>query len=104
MLNSAMSSRLAKWRRHSVLGVGALMCFPVGFALYAAAQTKDVFPQFAVPSSKGHAHFALDFADRHRDSAERISLNPGAGQVVDLKLLKPEQAAAVNSYLPGSKR
>lgn len=45
---------------------------------------------FAVPPSPDNRHFALDFADEHRASAERISLNTPGVQAVDLKLTNLE--------------
>lgn len=44
---------------------------------------------FAVPPSKDHAFFALDFAEQH-GGGEQVSLKPGATQAVDLKLSKSE--------------
>jgi len=43
---------------------------------------------FAVPASRDHRYFALEFADDHRASGERISLTPGATQVLNLKPFK----------------
>ncbi len=43
---------------------------------------------FAVRPSRDHGYFALDFADDHRASGERISLNPSTTQVLNLKLSK----------------
>jgi len=40
---------------------------------------------FAVPPAEDHAYFALDFADRNQDKAERVSLAARATQVVNLK-------------------
>jgi len=40
---------------------------------------------FAVPPSADHAYYALDFADRHLDIAEHVSMDPGATQIVNLK-------------------
>jgi len=46
---------------------------------------------FAVPPSRDHAYFALDFADDHRrGNGERISLNPSTNQVLNLKVSDPE--------------
>lgn len=43
---------------------------------------------FAVPPSKDHVYFALDFADQQ--GGEQISVKPSATQAVDLKLAKSE--------------
>lgn len=40
---------------------------------------------FAVPQSRNHEYFALDFAEQH-GGGEQISLKPSATQVVDLKV------------------
>jgi protocatechuate 3,4-dioxygenase beta subunit len=45
---------------------------------------------FAVPPSPDHAYFALDFADRHLDIAEHVSMDLGATQIVNLKLSTPK--------------
>jgi hypothetical protein len=45
---------------------------------------------FAVPQSKSHEYFALDFAEQH-GGGEAISVKPGSSQAVDLKLSKTEQ-------------
>ncbi|MFY9562366.1 MAG: carboxypeptidase-like regulatory domain-containing protein [Terriglobales bacterium] len=39
---------------------------------------------FAVPRSADHEYFALDFADRHTNIAEHVSLGPSVTQVVNL--------------------
>ncbi|HXY15430.1 MAG TPA: carboxypeptidase-like regulatory domain-containing protein, partial [Terriglobales bacterium] len=44
----------------------------------------------AVPPSPDNKHFALDFADNHRDSAERIDMNASGVQKVNLKLTSLE--------------
>ncbi len=45
---------------------------------------------FAVPPSMDHAYYALDFANRHLDIAEHVSMDPGATQIVNLKSSKLE--------------
>jgi hypothetical protein len=44
----------------------------------------------AVPPSPDHAYYALDFADRHADVAEHVTIDSGASQAVSLKLSKLE--------------
>jgi protocatechuate 3,4-dioxygenase beta subunit len=43
---------------------------------------------FAVPPSKDHAYFALDFADRNQDTRARMSLDAHGNQVVKLQPAK----------------
>jgi hypothetical protein len=45
---------------------------------------------FAVPPSPDNKHFALDFADRHRASVERIGMKTSGMQTVNLKLTNLE--------------
>jgi uncharacterized protein (DUF2141 family) len=45
---------------------------------------------FAVSPSADHAYYALDFADRHADVAEHVTIDSGATQTVSLKLSKLE--------------
>jgi hypothetical protein len=40
---------------------------------------------FAVPQSDDRVYFALDFADRHRADAKRVSVTPNGMLVVDLQ-------------------
>lgn len=45
---------------------------------------------FAVTPSDDHAYFALDFADRNRGSAERVSVAARGNQIVNLKPSAPQ--------------
>ena len=45
---------------------------------------------FAVPPSPDNQHFALDFADKHRASAQRIDVNASGVQTVNLTLTSLE--------------
>jgi hypothetical protein len=45
---------------------------------------------FAVPPSPDNKHFALNFADHHRASAERIDMDASGVQAADLKLTSLE--------------
>jgi hypothetical protein len=40
---------------------------------------------FAIPPSTDHEYFALDFPERHTDIAERVTVDPGTTQAVNLK-------------------
>jgi carboxypeptidase family protein len=45
---------------------------------------------FAVPPSADHGYYAPDFADRHADIAEPVTIDPGANHAANLKLSKLE--------------
>lgn len=45
---------------------------------------------FAVRPNREHSYFALDFADVHAEAAERVSVNSGSTQVVNLKISRSD--------------
>jgi hypothetical protein len=46
---------------------------------------------FAVLPSLDHGYFALDFPERYQDIAERVTVDPGTAQTVNLKFSKVKQ-------------